>query len=459
MSADIDPSKPGKKEGQQIKGQAYNRSSQGRGGYSRYKYHNPVNTGFREDNYQEDLEYNNNSDPSGSTSTNNFRSSNVNRFNNFRGSGKQPGGRFQQKYPDNRNTPKEYNKDNRNFNDSSSRGDQDSSEYSSSSNAPKSPQRGQIVGGRYIRKSNQPRATNSRVFPTFQSENSGTESNSNTFNQPQASNSDTYEDLQSANIETNQSSEHIQAASSRTYHNIQLKNTDTGKKFPKYNQYQTTSCDVRTERNFNKCDKPHENNPIARNYFKSGNERAGKHNQSYINSSKTYRDFRSKNEKTSKNFNQDDEAQVTYSQTSDDSQTENAESEKSFGRHYQSSYKCSSNSSLRDTDSQNPKKTNNSFDRNEVRDSDIHSSYRNGPSYQIKNGDNSSNRYSNSSQSYRYQGQIAEEKNNYKSSFYKQKVSPKKGEDDDKATQRGIAPYFHKCNQTLIKTLMQACMF
>lgn len=201
MNADNDLSKSRKKEAQQSRRPVYYRNSQGRGGSSRYKYYNSENVASTADTSAAISECNNNPNDTGAASSN-FSSDNVTKSNNFRGTSRQTGSRYSSPQHSNyRNYPKEFKRSNKNLNYSSHRGDQDSSEYSPTNDVPNPPQRGQIVGGRYIRKQpNQPPVTNSRTYSDLQSETVETERNFNKHYSYKYGNSHAYHGNEQQNV-------------------------------------------------------------------------------------------------------------------------------------------------------------------------------------------------------------------------------------------------------------------
>lgn len=174
MNVDSESSSSKKTGGEGSKRTNYFRGSQKRGTFNRHKYPSHQRANNSPSHYHEELETNNytNYNSAAEDTADKFSALNVHSSNNFRGPYKQTFSRTQynnfSRQTDHRNVSKDHN---RSFNHAPYTAEQDSAESSSASNVPKPSQRGQIVGGRYIRQ--QPSHSNSsKGYRNFQPENS-----------------------------------------------------------------------------------------------------------------------------------------------------------------------------------------------------------------------------------------------------------------------------------------------
>lgn len=256
MNVDSESSSSKKTGGENSKRTNYFRGSQKRGGaFNRYKYPNHQRANNSPSHYSEELETNNNTNSASDNVTDQFSTLHVYPSNNFRGPNKQIFNRTQYNFPrqtDHRNPSKDHN---RSFNHTPCTAEQDSAESSSTSNVPKPSQRGQIVGGRYIRK--QPLYSNSsKAYRDFQPENSYEyERNYNMRYQPNSSykykNSNSYHNEtqehprkdETYNRHVNDSSSESGSQHNASYQPREFKKkyTDSHNSSYKYNNYSSSS--------------------------------------------------------------------------------------------------------------------------------------------------------------------------------------------------------------------------
>lgn len=203
MNVDSESSSSKKTGGEGSKRTNYSRGSQKRGTFNRHKYPNHQRANNSPSHYNEELETNNNTNYNSAANdvTDKFSALHVHTPNNFRGSNKQTFSRTPYNFSrqtDHRNLSKDHN---RSFNHTPSTAEQDSAESSSASNVPKPSQRGQIVGGRYIRK--QPSHSNSsKAYRDFQPEKNSHEYERNYNMRYQSNSSYKYKNSNSYHNET-----------------------------------------------------------------------------------------------------------------------------------------------------------------------------------------------------------------------------------------------------------------
>lgn len=256
MNVDSESSSSKKTGGEGSKRTNYFRGSQKRGTFNRHKYPGHPRANNSPSHYNEELETNNNTNYNSAAEdvTDKFSALHVPSSNNFRGPNKQTFIRTQYNLPrqtDHRNLSKDHN---RSFNHIPCTAEQDSAESTSTSNVPKPSQRGQIVGGRYIRK--QPSHSNSsKGYRDSQPENSYEyERNYNMRYQSNSSykykNSNSYNETQehprkgeTYNRHVNDSSSESGAQHNASYQPREFKKkyTDSHNSSYKYNNYSSSS--------------------------------------------------------------------------------------------------------------------------------------------------------------------------------------------------------------------------
>lgn len=168
MNVDSETSGIKKKEGfYRGKRPNYYQNTQRRGSFNRHKHQNHENArGYSSNNFEGDEVANNNLDSFGASNevSHKFSALNVRKFNTHQGTNNHHNYGRQTEY---RSYARDYNQ---NSNHGTFKDDRELTEYPSS--VPKSPERGQIVGGRYIRKhSNPSHVTNSKVHRGLQLSN------------------------------------------------------------------------------------------------------------------------------------------------------------------------------------------------------------------------------------------------------------------------------------------------